>query len=277
MKPYFSELQYAYSCTRELEDILLSCGVPYFPSLVEEASVGFDVRVDTIVAPVFLQYKVADYLQRRNSKYWDLFNVNHYRFPIYPADKSPQHNLLKSLSVSQPFVFYCSSCFFEYSDYRLLHEDRRIMSQSTFINLRELPYNSGSYWHHIVYNPTRTTAFWCSNPVEINLYKNWEQVLYYIRNQSDDLIKHRIQDAPNREHNNDRYQDQLSLEPELGKYSLDSYIIRIHQLLINALEEQKIIYKPKVSNNNTREVLQEISGLLESYFSTTLIFLKVNH
>lgn len=72
MRAGFSELQFAYGCTREIEDgcFFAGIGVPYFPSLVEEAKKGYDVKFPTLLAPIFLQYKVADEMVRQSAGEW---------------------------------------------------------------------------------------------------------------------------------------------------------------------------------------------------------------
>lgn len=71
MKPSFSELQFAYGITREIEDGLVwgQVGIPTFPNLNQEANLGFDVAFNTNVPaiPIFLQYKVPVKLTRKNA------------------------------------------------------------------------------------------------------------------------------------------------------------------------------------------------------------------
>lgn len=64
MKVGFSELQFAYGCTSEIEDgcLFAGIGVPYFPSLVDEAKKGYDVKIPTLLVSNFLQYKELVYL-----------------------------------------------------------------------------------------------------------------------------------------------------------------------------------------------------------------------
>jgi hypothetical protein len=183
MRPHFTELQYAYSCTKEIEDdlILPTFGVPYFPSLRDEGKCGFDVKINTIVAPIFLQYKVSDYMVRKKARKWNLFNSAHFRFPIYPADKSPQHNLLKKLSLTQPFVYYCASALEDYKEYEYYHKQRNITSNSAFIPLARLPYIMGSNNHDILFDLASRRGFFCSDPRKIEFLVGWREVLQYVK------------------------------------------------------------------------------------------------
>jgi hypothetical protein len=174
MRAEFSELQYAYACTRELEDgtwLIPPFGLPYFPSLYEEGTGdGYDVAFrEGMVAPVFLQFKVPEALTKSTANEWHLFNAPYFRFEIYPASRSPQHNRLVDLSMSEPFTFYCAPAFFRYNNYRELHIKRKIVENSAFFPCAYLPKNSGDDVHHIVFSMTSCSAYWCSEPQEIKL------------------------------------------------------------------------------------------------------------
>lgn len=86
-----------------------------FPTLNQEANLGFDVAFNTNVPTilVFLQYKVSVKLIRKNATDWDMFNNEYYRFKIYPESKSNQHNLLMNLAGLGHSVYYCAPAFIE--------------------------------------------------------------------------------------------------------------------------------------------------------------------
>jgi len=183
MRVGFSELQFAYSCTRELEKGALfpSIGVPYFPSLYEESRIGADVVFGTPISPVFIQYKVAEYMVRSDATYRKLFGKKFFQFPIYPANKSPQHNLLVNLSLRQPYVYYCSSTFQSYNEFELSHISQTVVSRSIFIPVRGLPHNVGSNRHNIVFQLSPLKGYWCSDPMKIEL-SDWDEVVADVMN-----------------------------------------------------------------------------------------------
>jgi hypothetical protein len=172
MRPSFSELQYSYSVTKEIEDKMLpiSLGVPYFPSLREEYRKGYDVLFNTSVAPIYLQYKVSDFMQTKRANHWDLFNDKYYKFDIYHPSKSPQHNLLKDLSKINTHVYYCASAIFKYEDFTRFHLSKQICRNSVFINFNQLPIIFDK--HTIIFNKSKTKGYFCSEPKEILLSNN---------------------------------------------------------------------------------------------------------
>lgn len=182
MEPGFNELQFAYGCTRELEDgtwFIPPLGIPYFPTLYKEKILGYDVAFPGLVAPVFLQYKVAHYMKRTSAREYSLFGGPYFRFKIYPATRSPQHNQLVALARKQPFVFYCAPGFAEYQAYQNLHRDKKIAQHSVFFPCSFLPQNSGNDVHNIVYTINPPISYWCSEPIEIKSIVGWNGLVEY--------------------------------------------------------------------------------------------------
>lgn len=71
MHPDFSEFSYGYAVTEELatKNNARVIAAPRFPSFYEEGRKGgYDVKAPLIGKPVFLQFKLSDYLERRNAK-----------------------------------------------------------------------------------------------------------------------------------------------------------------------------------------------------------------
>lgn len=71
MKCEFSEFTYGYACMREAEDLLRAvyppARVPIQPSLLTEATVGYDAAFFQVDYTLFLQFKRSDYISRRHS------------------------------------------------------------------------------------------------------------------------------------------------------------------------------------------------------------------
>lgn len=154
MKATFSELQFAYGVTRELENGVLGLGIgtPYFPSLQVEGDLGFDVAFTNGMIPIFFQYKVPEKLTTDKSKEWRYYNEEYFRFRIYPDSKSNQHNQLKNLSDIGYLTYYCSPGFSEWSEYKKHHSRGSIVANSIFVPLSDLIRISGSDNHVITYN-----------------------------------------------------------------------------------------------------------------------------
>ncbi|WXJ89181.1 hypothetical protein MTKAM_07530 [Moorella thermoacetica] len=193
MRAEFSEFQYAYGCTRELEDgtsFINPLGIPFFPTQVEEATRGYDVLFRGAVAPVFIQYKLAEYISNRRGKEWPYFRRPYFRFGIYPNSRSGQHNLLVDLSAEEPFVFYCAPTFIYRYSYLRAYIDRKITLKSVFVPCKGLPYINDTERHYIVYSLNSTKGYWCSEPQIINLIHGWENLaaLYHKNENTFDKI-----------------------------------------------------------------------------------------
>jgi len=124
MKPSFSEFQFAYSVTRELDDNPARLfGLPYIPNQREEALHGYDVAFPNGFIPLFLQFKLAERLIQPNANQWNDFNRSYFRFNIYPDNRSHQHNSLRQLALSDSnfLVCYCAPLFIEFQDLMQYH------------------------------------------------------------------------------------------------------------------------------------------------------------
>jgi hypothetical protein len=120
MNPDFSEFSYGYAITEEIVASLKAVIIGVlqslvFPSLYEEGKKGggYDLKIPLAGKPVFLQFKLCDYLKRRSAREhqqgW--LNVPYYRMHLRPLRHSDQHNLLLDLETSGESVFYITPEF----------------------------------------------------------------------------------------------------------------------------------------------------------------------
>lgn len=185
MQPWFGEFQFAYSCTRELEDgdfHFPGWGMPTIPNLVEEAKLGYDVAFFLApIAPVFLQFKIANHLTRSNASEWAKFNRDYFRFGVYPKTRSPQHNRLVDLARSGEEVYYCAPAFSTAAEYTAHHSTRSVSDHSVFIDCGLLPKNSGPNRHHIVYTAPGGTAYFLSEETVTRGHTGKRELLSWLR------------------------------------------------------------------------------------------------
>lgn len=151
VKPTFSEFQFAYGLTRELEGPRPGMGlidVPVIPTQNLEADIPADMasRIrngDIELAPLFIQYKRAEKMTRSYAREWDdldrMYGVDdhYFRFNVYLGD-SDQHNKLVELGERQPLTFYVAPAFVEQDEYRRHAVNNRIFEHSAFIQCGEL-------------------------------------------------------------------------------------------------------------------------------------------
>lgn len=171
MDTAFSEFAFVYAHVRELE-WKYGWSTPYFPTTREEGRLGYDLRMDGPVHPVFLQYKVSQGLQNPRSTEWKAFEEPYYRFKIYPELRSKQHNLLRALSEKVgDTVFYCVPGFVEEKALYDCREHGHIVENSAFISCYNIPKIEGNDKHCICYSRNLDRAFMYSDPVRLKIYK----------------------------------------------------------------------------------------------------------
>ena len=114
MKPLISEFSFGYALTEELvrgrHGSLV--GAPIFPTQYQEGQEGgYDIHLPFIGVPIFLQFKLSEYLKRSYAKEWSLFRSPYYRMHLRPLRWSSQHNLLLEIEGRGNEVFYVAPEF----------------------------------------------------------------------------------------------------------------------------------------------------------------------
>src|SRR5258708_12819379 len=115
MKPNISEFSYGFVLTYELVQSAGSglSAAPVFPSLISEGQPGggWDVRLDRPGVPLFLQFKLSDYMtgaacrERKGG-----FNLPCYRMNLR-RPPSRQHEMLLDLEATAAEAYYVAPPF----------------------------------------------------------------------------------------------------------------------------------------------------------------------
>lgn len=184
MQTKFSEFQFAYSITREIEDKIIyssySLGIPIMPTQNKEANLGYDVKFKGSFCAVFLQYKLPAKLTRSSANEWGEFNSPYFRIKVYADNESHQHNLLCNLAkCKRNRVFYCAPAFTEEKEFMDFHINRVVSRNSAFINAKGLKTISGDDNHVIVYQINPNKSIMCSEPQYTEICSGWEQLLNF--------------------------------------------------------------------------------------------------
>ena len=147
MVPEISEFSYGFSLTNELVGWTELSAAPVFPSLIEEgkAGGGYDVKLDRPGAPLYLQFKRSERMERRSAREFKKITsqggslaIPFYRFPITAAAKSDQHELLLALDISPNSVFYAAPRFHRISEINDAWKVSEVTSRSVFISPSEI-------------------------------------------------------------------------------------------------------------------------------------------
>ena len=114
MKPDITEFSYGYALVEQISrnNAFQITAAPFLPSLIQEGQqFGYDVAVQFGGVPLFLQFKLSDFLARSNAKEANRLGLPYYRMHIRSASNSNQHAMLLGLESSGEAVFYAARCF----------------------------------------------------------------------------------------------------------------------------------------------------------------------
>ena len=171
MIPEISEFSYGFALTNELVGWTALSTAPVFPSLIEEGrrGGGYDVKLDLPGVPLYLQFKRADYMKRRNvveiRDHGLPLNTPFYRFPITQRSKSFQHTSLIELDAGTNLVFYVAPRFHLVSQIDNAWQARNVASRSIFVAPSTIGLIHDDNSHHVSYDATQT--YFCSKPKKI--------------------------------------------------------------------------------------------------------------
>lgn len=180
MDPQFSEFQFTYGLTRELENKYLHYGAPYIPTQSIENRFPIDVKLppnNTRVAPLLLQYKRSKGLTQANAGEWSDFQQEYYRFKIYPPEKSDQHNKLVELANAMDSVYYAAPGFYRNAEYRTHARNSQLAQNTAFILPESCPKIFPGESHSIAYTVSPPEGRFYSEPSEVRVFGDFERVL----------------------------------------------------------------------------------------------------
>ena len=197
----FSEFSYGFALTHEL--IVSAPGgvtaAPVFPSLVEEAHVGFDlmiklrprttarrhgIRKGRRFIPLYLQFKLCERPKRRpNGPLAKVLAKLFLRFPLRcePTSLGPsQHDLLLRLNSARRHVYYAAPHFWNTDRFNTYFAASALLQHSLFVEPAAIGRASSPPRHFIWYD-RMGNAIRTSEPVRIEETRSGEKVLDLIR------------------------------------------------------------------------------------------------
>lgn len=169
----FSEFTYGFALTHNLINIShrIVPVAPVFPSLIEEGRVGggYDMGMEYAGYPLFLQFKLSEYMKKNNSKEWNVYNAPYYRFAIHPVPTSNQHELLLELERSRRNVYYVAPAFHETGLLNHAFLTSSVASKSVFVRPSVIGSLPDDNKHNVVYQPHSNSGYFCSKPRKIQV------------------------------------------------------------------------------------------------------------
>lgn len=163
MESRFSEFSYGYALTEELARGKLGklTAAPVFPSLRKEAQVGYDVKLPFRGSPLFLQFKLSDYLKRSYALEWHDFGSPYYRMHLRPEKHSRQHSLLMGLEAGseKDTVFYAAPEFYLVPDLNRAYLNENVLERSALFSPCDIGVLPDDGHHYVVFVDWMRTAY----------------------------------------------------------------------------------------------------------------------
>lgn len=173
MKADFSEFSYGFALTRELIDrtSINNSTAPIFPSLLEEGRYGgHDVEINFSGFPLFIQFKLSEYMKEKTSKEWNVYGEPYYRFSLRPSSKSQQHDLLLDLEAKYGNVYYAAPAFYKAEEFNKSYFSKEVIDDSVFLSPSTIGTLPDNKEHRIVFQADSNIGYFCSKPRKINVY-----------------------------------------------------------------------------------------------------------
>ena len=182
MKPEISEFSYGYAVT---EEIVRTKGplkaAPSFPSLRSEGTEGgYDVKLDLPGFPLFLQFKLSDYMVRGTAyeAKQGLFTTPFFRMHLRPLKRSRQHQLLLNWEATGKAVYYIAPAFFKEPDFNLAYTSGSILRKSVMISPAAIGPLPSKENHHICFkNVQQGFGYRLSRSAKKVEFLTWEDVI----------------------------------------------------------------------------------------------------
>lgn len=174
MKSEITEFSYGYAVTEELLKLHKGSvtGAPIFPTLYAEGKVGggYDVKLPLLGFPIFLQFKLSEFLNSINAKEYvsKTLKTPYYRMHIRSKRYSMQHDLLINLEKSGEYVRYIAPEFYKLEDFNNYYIGSAVITNSALFSPVQIgPLSADN--HYVVFERGVNTAYVCSeNPEPVN-------------------------------------------------------------------------------------------------------------
>jgi hypothetical protein len=201
---------------------------PLFPSLLQEAKVGFDVKLRIPGLVVFLQFKLSEGMMRGSAREisrdgYFTPSTNHsaafYRMHLRPLRHSRQHTLLLKLDHAGHHVCYAAPRFHTAVEFNAAYLNRQIARRSVFIRPRAIGPLPDRNDHYVAFGPTGTVGYrYSSDPVELRGPAQSEQEL---TRELVSLVQNSSVSTEGLRHKAESMVEILSQDPPLGDRGVD--------------------------------------------------------
>jgi hypothetical protein len=205
MKLNFTEFSYGYAFTENLIRWSSSgpLAAPIFPNLVQEAQLGYDVKIDLPGLPLFFQFKLPDLMVRDTAREIarlelpDL-SVPFFRMALMRRDLSDQHkNLIDLEKKFANSVFYAAPTFLNATEFNDAYSRAEVHLRSFLFSPEDIGSLPDNEAHSVVYSKKSDNAWRCSEAKKLEVEK-FEVVSIKINKKLDEISKEPLEKTTRR-------------------------------------------------------------------------------
>lgn len=175
MKLSFTEFSYGYAFTENLirSSATAPKGAPIFPNLVQEAKLGYDIKINFPAVPLFFQFKLPETMKRStafeiSSGGCPGLSVPFFRMGVMRKDLSRQHERLIGLESQHPdCVYYAAPALKTLRTFNKAYDAGKMAEKSAFFSPRDIGPLPDTKPHSIAFAEDLSVAFFCSEPKSI--------------------------------------------------------------------------------------------------------------
>ncbi len=180
--PEFSEFSYGFALTHEFTGWTKLRAAPVFPSLLDEGTKGWDVKLDQPGLPLYVQFKRSRCINSGSGRerkllkkhfpldYEEKLPLRYYRF-FFMESPSKQHELLLKLDSGQNRVFYAAPYFHEQDKFNSLWAAKGVIQNTAFVRPAEIGHLPRGR-HSLAFHEDHPDHAWlCSEPRRIRLFR----------------------------------------------------------------------------------------------------------
>jgi hypothetical protein len=126
---------------------------PILPSLQQEQDVGWDARLPLQGTDYYYQFKLTDYLERRNAKHIQdgTYDGAYYRFHLHKKNNNRQHQRLREHCTENPFTYYVAPEFNTLDSFNSSFVAKELRERSRLIALADCDDIADGQQHYITF------------------------------------------------------------------------------------------------------------------------------
>ena len=162
MMSEFSEFSYGFAFTHEYINRFRGLtAAPELPSLIKEAELGYDLKLNYRGHVKFFQFKLAEYMQRTNAIHWVHYGAPHYRVPITTRG-TDQLRMLQRLAAKEKHVNYVVPAFHTAAEFNSRFLSGDVNGRSMWVPVKSIPLVVDSDPHYLTFDTSRNQPHWHS-------------------------------------------------------------------------------------------------------------------